>query len=202
VASVYALDAMGHGLNASVISALGVTAMRNARRAGLGLVERFAAANDAIHRQFGCMSKTVVPFATAAALEVDITTGKAVALSAGTRGRTGCARAGPARSSWPPSSRSGCSPTPPTPLSTCSCCPGDRLVLVSDGVLGAVPDGGEHFGEARLEAALLATRAKPPHEAVRHLVGALLDYQQGDLRDDATILLFEWHGARQDGSAV
>ena len=99
VASVYAFDAMGHGLNASVIGALGVTAMRNARRAGLGLVERFAAANDAIHRQFGCMSTTVVPFATAAALEVDITTGKAVALSAGHPWPYRLARAGPARSS-------------------------------------------------------------------------------------------------------
>ena len=202
VASVYALDAMGHGLNASMIGALGVTAMRNARRAGLGLVERFGAANDAIHRQFGCMSTTIVPFATAAALEVDITTGKAVALSAG--------------HPWPYRLREGrieqVGLAAQYPLGVFAdtaytsqdlqLLPGDRLVLVSDGVLEAVPDGGEHFGEVRLEAAMLATRAKAPHEAVRHLVRALLDYQQGDLRDDATILLFDWHGAREDGSTV
>ncbi len=194
VASVYALDAMGHGLNASMIGALAVTAMRNARRAGLGLVERFAAANEAIRRQFGWMSATMVPFATAAALEVDITTGTAVALSAG--------------HPWPYRLRDGridqVELAPQFPLGVFAdtvysvqelpLLPGDRLVLVSDGVLDAVPGGGEPFGEARLEATLLATRAKPPHEAVRHLVRALLDYQQDDLRDDATILLFEWHG--------
>ena len=198
VASIYAIDAMGHGLNASMIGALAVTAMRNARRAGLGLVERFAAANDAIHRQFGCMSETIVPFATAAALEVDITTGKAVALSAGhpwpyrlREGRTSQVELAP---QFP----LGVFPDTAYTSQDLQLLPGDRLVLVSDGVLEAVPDGGEDFGEARLEAALLATRAKPPHEAVRHLVQGLLDYQQGDLRDDATILLFDWHGTRQD----
>jgi len=202
VASVYALDAMGHGLNASMIGALAVTAMRNARRAGLSLVERFAAADEAVRRQFGSKSGPVVPFATAAALEVDITTGTAVALSAG--------------HPWPYRLREGkisqVELAPQYPLGVFAdtvytaqelpLLPGDRLVLVSDGVLEAVPEVGEPFGEARLEAALLATRAKRPHEAVRHLVRALLDYQQGDLRDDATILLFDWHGARQHSSAV
>lgn len=32
-----------------------------------------------------------------------------------------------------------------------------------------------------------------PHEAVRMLVRSLLSYQQGKLRDDATLLCFDWH---------
>jgi len=194
--SVYALDAMGHGLNASMIGALAVTAMRNARRAGLGMVERFEAANEAIRRQFGSTSGTIVPFATAAALEVDIASGTAVALSAG--------------HPWPYRVRDGridqVGLAPQFPLGIFADTtyateelglePGDRLVLVSDGVLEAAPKDGEHFGEVRLAAALLASRSKAPHEAVRSLVRTLLDYQQGDLRDDATILVFDWHGTK------
>ena len=199
--SVYAIDAMGHGLNASMLGALAITAMRNARRAGLGLTERFAAADGAIHRQFAATNPMAVPYVTAVALEIDIARGSAVAVSAG--------------HPWPYRLRQGridqIELIPQYPLGVLPGTtyateeldlePGDRLLLLSDGVLEA-SKGGEHFGEARLEAGLLATRAKRPHEAVRHLVRTLLDYQQNDLRDDATILLFDWHGqAVQPGRA-
>jgi len=199
VASVYALDAMGHGLNAAMIGALAVTAMRNARRAGLGIVERFEAANEAIRRQFGSTSGTTAPFATATALEVDIASGTTVALSAG--------HPSPYRLRDGRIDQVGLAPQFPlgifgdTTYATeeLVLVPGDRLVLVSDGVLEAAPKGGEHFGELGLEVALLASTAKPPHEAVRSLVRTLLDYRQGDLRDDATILVFDWHGTSDPG---
>ena len=198
LASVYATDAMGHGLHASLLGALAVTAMRNARRAGLALTERFGAADEAIRSQFGSLSQHAIPFVTAVALEIDITTGEAVALSAG--------------HPWPYRLRGGrldqVELTPQFPLGVVAGTtyhsqvldlqPGDRLVLLSDGVLEASKDG-DHFGEARLEAALLSTGSERPHEAVRHLVRTLLSYQQSDLRDDATILLLDWHGIA-DGS--
>ncbi len=198
MASIYATDAMGHGLNASMLGALAVTAMRNARRAGLGLTERFTAADDAVRRQFGSTSTMAVPFVTAVALEIDITRGSAVALSAG--------------HPWPYRLREGSIDqielTPQFPLGVFAgtkyftedleLLAGDRLVLLSDGVLEAAPSDGQHFGETRLEAALLATRSMPPHEAVRHLVRTLLGYQRSALRDDATVLLFDWHGTTEE----
>jgi hypothetical protein len=38
----------------------------------------------------------------------------------------------------------------------------------------------------------------PAPETMRRVVHALLDHQAGDLDDDATLLLVEWHGAAGD----
>jgi hypothetical protein len=34
----------------------------------------------------------------------------------------------------------------------------------------------------------------PPPETLRRLVRGVLDYHDGHLQDDATVLLVEWHG--------
>jgi serine phosphatase RsbU (regulator of sigma subunit) len=72
--------------------------------------------------------------------------------------------------------------------------PGDRLVMVSDGVLEAGPARGDSFGPARLSALLEVTRARSPLECVRLVVGAVKEHQQGDLRDDATVVCLDWFG--------
>jgi hypothetical protein len=40
------------------------------------------------------------------------------------------------------------------------------------------------------------TRALHPREAVRSLTAAVLDACHGSLRDDATVLILDWHGHR------
>ena len=74
--------------------------------------------------------------------------------------------------------------------------PGDRLLLVSDGVLDACDPSGDAFGPERLEGALLATAMHGPHEAVRMLVRSLVGHQQGELRDDATLVCLDWCGRK------
>ena len=37
--------------------------------------------------------------------------------------------------------------------------------------------------------------ADPPPETMRRLLHAILDHQEGELQDDATILVVEWRGA-------
>jgi serine phosphatase RsbU (regulator of sigma subunit) len=70
---------------------------------------------------------------------------------------------------------------------------GQRLVLVSDGVLEAEPcDGGEPYGDRRLEGALLTTRHLRPHEAVRLIAAGVRSYRSTHLRDDATIVCLDW----------
>ncbi|MEV6197834.1 PP2C family protein-serine/threonine phosphatase [Streptomyces sp. NPDC051920] len=73
--------------------------------------------------------------------------------------------------------------------------PGDRVLLYSDGVTEARAPDGSLFGEQRLADAVIRSMAagETAPEALRRLIQNLLSYQSHQLRDDATILLAEWH---------
>ena len=66
--------------------------------------------------------------------------------------------------------------------------PGDRLVLVTDGML--------ERGAASLDLAaeLLRTRQLHAREATRELADQVLDVAGPTLADDATLLVLDWHG--------
>src|SRR5207302_9462701 len=72
--------------------------------------------------------------------------------------------------------------------------PGDRLVLMSDGVLEATDPSGEEFGQDRFAQLLAATRGFPPPEVVRQVTRAVLEHRQVELRDDATVVCLDWRG--------
>jgi hypothetical protein len=69
-------------------------------------------------------------------------------------------------------------------------------LLYTDGVVEARTPRGEEFGLDRLRDFLEreAAAQHPAEELLRRLVRAVLDYQRGDLRDDATLLLLQWAG--------
>ncbi|MFF8375589.1 PP2C family protein-serine/threonine phosphatase [Streptomyces sp. NPDC015661] len=73
--------------------------------------------------------------------------------------------------------------------------PGDRILLYSDGVTEARSTKGDLFGEERLADTVIRAMAAgdPAPEALRRLLQELLHHQDHHLRDDATILLVEWH---------
>jgi len=75
--------------------------------------------------------------------------------------------------------------------------PGDRVLLYTDGIIEARSPQGEQFGIERLIdfAVKAAADQLPAPETTRRLVHAILDYQQDELQDDATVLLAEWAGA-------
>ena len=77
---------------------------------------------------------------------------------------------------------------------------GDRLFIISDGVTDAGPARAQPFGEDRLQGLLLATAGDPPHEAVRHVLRTISDYQQDAFRDDATALCLDWRRPDTDAS--
>jgi serine phosphatase RsbU (regulator of sigma subunit) len=66
--------------------------------------------------------------------------------------------------------------------------PGDRLVLLTDGMIERNAVGVD------FPAAIAETRSLHPREAVRALADRVLDVTADELSDDATILCLDWHG--------
>lgn len=185
------IDAMGHGFEATLMTTVVVGVYRHSRRCRLSLAETYAAMDDAISWQFG-----LDRFVTGQLAEVDTATGALRWLNAGhpppllTRGNN---LVGPLP----------CEPTLPigfggavAEIAEYQLQPGDRLVFVTDGVLEARSPDGDFFGEARLGDHLVrATIAGlPAPETVRRLAAAVLEHQDGPLRDDATTVFVEWTG--------
>ena len=74
--------------------------------------------------------------------------------------------------------------------------PGDRLVIVSDGIHAAT-SGEQVYADAGLRRLLKRTRQMEPIAMVRTLVNDLLAYGSGVLNDDAATVCLDWHGTGQ-----
>lgn len=189
VAHIAILDAMGHGLEATLMSALTLGALRNTRRRGETLLETVLTADREIAERFGPER-----FVTAIVGELDtrlgtwqwITCGHPPALVV----RGGRVVKKLESSMNPPLGMIGGSPQ----VGTERLEPGDRLVLYTDGVTEARNESGDFFGPDRL--ADFVTRktadARPAAETLRRLTMAILDHQAGMLQDDATTVLIDW----------
>ena len=194
IAHVAVFDAVGHGLQASLLANLAVSCYRNTRRAGLDLAAAAATIDQALDAMFGGER-----FVTAMLGQLDVDTGLfrwinaghpaamllrdgqvvkelqgRPALPLGINGLTGGAEA--------------------FPVSSEALQPGDRLLLLTDGVDEARNADGEFFGRERLAefAAKEAGSGLPTPEAMRRLQQAVLRHQVGRLQDDATMLFVEW----------
>ena len=69
--------------------------------------------------------------------------------------------------------------------------PGDRLLLVSDGVLDRRTHAGERFGLEGVRSAVRAASGASPAETVRALEDAVMARSRDRLEDDATIVVLE-----------
>jgi serine phosphatase RsbU (regulator of sigma subunit) len=187
--SIGVTDAMGHGLRASMLTALTINALRCARRGGRTLIQQAAFADSALFEQFGGNQ-----FVTAMLMEIDLTSGRIEVVNAGHphpyRLRNGVVE----HVRFEPQLPLGLFETTRYQIQAAALEAGDRLLLVSDGVLESTNRSAQEFGEERLEGAFLAASRGDPHEAVRALVRSLREWQHGPLRDDATVLCLDWHG--------
>ncbi|MEV4708590.1 PP2C family protein-serine/threonine phosphatase [Actinoplanes sp. NPDC049316] len=186
--TVTVLNGYGDGLDAAVLTTVAVNAMRNARRAGANIVEQAELASDALYARYGGAAH-----AATLLLEIDLVGGRVEAVDAGSP-RAVIARE---REFHPvtleqqlPLGMFGDSryETQRFLLE-----PGDRLLVVSDGVHAATPGGRAPYGESAMLTALRRTRLQPATEAVGTVMRGLRDYHAGtDPADDAVTVCLDW----------
>jgi hypothetical protein len=176
-------DAMGHQVGAAVLATVLVGALRNARRAGVGLAEQARLANTALYafaRRGG--------FVTGQLARFDLERGTATLVNAGhplpLRLRDGSVEPVPFEPDPPFGAVAGCEyQVQPLPL-----LPGDRLVFVTDGMLE------RNAANVDIRKLVAAGAEMHPREAVQHLVQAVLQAAGGELSDDAAALCLDWKG--------
>ena len=182
-------DAMGHDTNSALLATLLVGALRRARRGGCD------ALTQAHHAHQALLSHSR-GLATGQLLCVDLGTGLCDVINAG--------------HPWPLRLRDGTveevrlavnlpfGVVAPTSyrVQELRLRPGDRLILLTDGM----QDRGASAVD--LVSAAHRTRSLHPREAVRSLTAAVLAACRGNLRDDATVVMLDWHGDRRRSAGL
>ncbi len=183
------IDAMGHGTQAAVLTALAVTTLRNARRSGQGLVDQVVAADRALNQIFGGTR-----FVTGLVLQVDLETGNVEMVNAG-HPRPYLIRAGRmTRTQLDPHLPMGLFEEVSYGSARLQLLEGDRWVFVSDGVTEAAVDETSQFGDTHLPQLLASCAPASTQELVDHLQAALRK-AVGDLKDDASVVVVDWKRA-------
>ncbi|MFF3488424.1 PP2C family protein-serine/threonine phosphatase [Streptomyces sp. NPDC002701] len=185
-------DAMGHDTSAGLTAALAMATCRSYRRVGATIPEASTAIENTLVEQFGHSR-----YATGILADLELDTGKFTWVNRGhllpvliRGGRWAstlyCPPAGPMGSGF----------NLPVTQRTEQLEPGDRLLLFTDGIIEARDSDGREFGVQRFTDFIIRHHADnlPVAETLRRLMHAVLDYHQGRLADDATVLFCEWHG--------
>ncbi|GAA2943743.1 PP2C family protein-serine/threonine phosphatase [Streptomyces enissocaesilis] len=175
-------DAVGHDVDAALLATLLVGALRRARRAGAGLAEQARQADQAMqdHGRQG--------YVTGQLLRISLIDGTAEFVNAG--------------HPWPLRMRDGqvqeIVPEIDLPfgfqiphtyrVQSLGLQPGDRLVMLTDGMLE------RNANSLDLSDLIVRTRELHPREAARTLIAAIVDANDGHLQDDATVMCLDWHG--------
>lgn len=176
-------DAMGHAEDAALLATLLVGSLRNSRRSGATLAEQAARANTAILEH-----ARADQFVTGQLLRVDLTTGTGAMINAGHPGplRVRDGRVEDIELTADPPF--GIVPGLDYRVQPVALLPGDRLVIVTDGILERNAATADVFG------LLAATGDLHPREVVQEITRAVLRAVGGTLRDDATVLCLDWYG--------
>ncbi|WP_307671008.1 PP2C family protein-serine/threonine phosphatase [Streptomyces sp. V2I9] len=186
-------NGMGEGIQASLLTNLAVNALRNARRAGVGIADQAALADQAIYDQHRGASHV-----STLLLRFELATGRVGVVDAGSpqlwmqRGRA------VHRVELEAQLPLGMFEESQYAVQEFHVEPGDRLLLFSDGVYDTVSPQGEVYGDRMLARAIQSTRLLPAATVPRALLAELAEYRRKETPDDALVLCLDWYG-RQEG---
>jgi serine phosphatase RsbU (regulator of sigma subunit) len=180
-------DAMGRGVNAARASALGVAAFRNGRRCGRDLADQARFIHEALVDRFDQSG-----YMTGQLLAVDLDDPQESLIVNAGHPTPLLQRGGDIERlelevdlpfGMPFENRLIAQPL--------ELRKGDRLVLSSDGMVEARPDGGTPFGDSRLMESAQRLQGVAPREAARKLVAEVRAHRAGELTDDATLIILD-----------
>jgi serine phosphatase RsbU (regulator of sigma subunit) len=181
--SLSVLNGMGEGMTAALLTSLTTYALRNARRAGLSLADQAALADQAVYAQHAGAAHV-----SALLLELDLAEGILSVVDAGSPRlvllRDGEARTQRLDAQFP----LGMFDSTDYRTELIQLRPGDRLIVLSDGITEAAA-----YGEVPLSRFLRRVGPMAPLEAVRTLLSDLRTHLgDNDLEDDAVAVVLDW----------
>ncbi|MFJ8949698.1 PP2C family protein-serine/threonine phosphatase [Streptomyces sp. NPDC102381] len=187
------LDSMGHNLASGLTTVVSLAACRNARRTGADLSELVDSVDEALAEWLPDQ------FCTAIVCQLDLATGGLRWINCGhpppllIRDQRLVAGA-MERDADPPLGLPATFVSTPRRVHEMNLEPGDRVLMYTDGVTEARTQHGDELGLDRFADYVIratATGELPP-ETLRRLIHSVVDAQDNRLRDDATIVMFEW----------
>nr|WP_202511310.1 PP2C family protein-serine/threonine phosphatase [Streptomyces sp. SID5643] len=187
------LDAMGHNLASGLTTAVALAACRNARRTGADLPELVECVDDALAHWLPDQ------FCTGVMAQLD--------LASGVLRWSNCGHPTPLlirdqrlhtdamlREPDPPMGQPSLLAGRQRQTHEIALKPGDRVLMYTDGVTEARTGDGAEFGLEQFADYIIRAMAagELAPETLRRLIHSILDSPTSRLRDDATILMFEW----------
>nr|WP_237551635.1 PP2C family protein-serine/threonine phosphatase [Streptomyces sp. SID8367] len=187
-------NGMGEGIEASLLTNLAVNALRNARRAGIGIADQAALADQALYAQHRGER-----YVSTLLLSFDLATERVQTVDAGSpqlwRQRDRTVDQVPFEAQLP----LGMFEETDYVVQEFEVRRGDRLLFVSDGVYSALSQSGEAYGERRLARAIQAASLLPASAVPRAILQELAVHVNADAEDDALVVCLDWFG-RETGS--
>jgi serine phosphatase RsbU (regulator of sigma subunit) len=185
-------DGMGHGLEASRLTNLTLTAYRHCRRRNINIEDIRGELDAVVADVFG-----VERFVTAQIGVLDTRTGSLRLVNAGHPGplvvRNGRIVSAQNSHAGVPLGVGAQFP-PSTVVNTLSLEPEDRILFYTDGLTDAVASDGTPFGLDRLVDTINTACSDnlPPAEAVRRLMHSIVAHRGAAWRDDAMVVMVTW----------
>src|ERR1700761_6743560 len=181
---------MGSGIGAALLTQLTVNSLRNARRSGAGPAEAAELANSIVYGQYGGKAHSATLL-----LRIALSTGEAEVVDAGSPRMLRVRRGEIEPLTFDEQLPLGMFSDSRYRAQPLTVVPGDRLIIISDGLYSARSPEGRIYGDAPLSAALRSARMQDPNETVRYVIGDLLSHHDGnDLADDAIAVCLDWTG--------
>ena len=181
-------DGVNRGVPAAMAMTLCMAALRNARRAAVPLADQASLADQALFAHYSGKS-----YIAALLMRLDVRSGHLTVVDAGSprllQVRSGQIRVVDLDEQLP----LGMFEETKYREQVLELAPGDRLIVVSDGVHAAPQH--DPFGDSALVAAVSSSRLLSAQETVRHLMAAMHEHNRGaELDDDAVVVCLDWNG--------